>query len=240
MIDSKKYTWIINFLLVWTLLTTSESINAQVISTKNKAKVAYKHIETLKEATLVVRLRSKNRKLMALEKAAQKDGLTPKQKKNWEKKIQHTIMERDSFNLSLMRKLNAYYNFSKIAFMYDTATTEFKSGVYKGYLLDKQLDVDPSIAIEGPVYMLRIGYLNASDYSGRESLIIADQNVEDLEHPFPFSIGVTGVGNFLNALFSPRSFEMVSSKTVKKFNKRLHRFYKLARKKRLKEELSDS
>lgn len=187
---------------------------------------AYAAIQNLKEGVLVVRLQSNARKIKALE-ALTKDPDNAKAKRA-QKLLEQTIAETGSDNRAIREAFLGNYNFSKVQWMYDTATTLLANGATSGFLLNDSLEVDPSIQLASPAFLtLRIGYTDPSVTTGAESLIFTDQRLEDLADPFPYSFLFNPVNFALNKILDPqKAFQANIRKQVARINKKLKQFYK--------------
>ena len=146
-------------------------------SEKTEAKTLLKQ---LSEGVLVVRLSSNNRKMKELERLANSPDASEKNKKRFQKMLETTREEGRQESLDVMKSFDGNYNFSKVLFMYDTASLQLKNGVKSGYFLNRELKVDPSISLEYDDWLMI--------YFRHESptlFVLLDRQFEQVQRPFP-------------------------------------------------------
>ncbi len=209
------------------ILFTYTQVNAQIILNRSDVSIAEEAIVDLHNGALVLRLKSYNNKITRLKELIANPDVKDKDREKLEKELETTISERDSYNNDLVAAFNDNYKFSPVYFMYDTSSVALKNGARKGFLLDENLRVDPTISIsEDSVFMAYIGTLDPADYSGVEALIITDSQFEVLPAPFPFYIRVNSLGLVLGKIFSPKqSVKRDTQKMVSKLEHKLSEFY---------------
>jgi hypothetical protein len=65
----------------------------------------------------------------------------------------------------------------------------------------------------------------SSGSSGTEGFVILNENLEQLESPFPFFTGLTGVRKLFEELFNKKTEKDHFEKLVTRLNGRLFKFY---------------
>jgi hypothetical protein len=225
MIENAQRTW---FSLLSVLLIFSPLADAQIISGKTNRAIAEQAIIDLHDGALVVRLKTKRNKIAKLEESLASPAFTASDKKRLQKELESTIEEKDKYNFELAESFNATYKFSAVYFMYDTSSVALKNGAKSGFLLDKNLEVDPTITItQDSFFVIYPGTLDATNTSGLEALIIMDSQFEVLPSPFPYNIRVNHFGRLFGLIFSPkRVIKRDAKKVVSKLDFNLNEFYK--------------
>ena len=196
-------------------------------------KDARQQIRNLKNSILLVRLRTSDNKIKALEQA----GYTEDAKETREKQRKE--------NLKITKAFTDEFNFCPVYFFYSSATTEIKAHHFGGYLLDAGLK--PVKGISKPVADFfvaeftqiersqgkyyenttlekneegygekRDNYYGSPDL-GFNALVIRDSSFHQLQEPFPFYVKTSG--------FLP-IFKRKPEKVVKKLNENLSMYYK--------------
>jgi hypothetical protein len=182
----------------------------------------------LKDGALVVRLKTKRNKVEKLNEAIANPNLSDKDKKKMRKELETTIAERDKYNSELAASFDAYYNFSAVYFMYDTSSVALKDGEKSGFLLNKNLEVDPKIAIiQDSIFVAYTGTLDATNSTGLEALILMDNRFEVLPSPFPYYVRANHFGRVLERIFSPKNaVKRDTKKIVTRLDYNLNEFFK--------------
>ncbi len=73
--------------------------------------------------------------------------------------------------------------------------------------------------------MARLGRTDPSNTTAAESIILMDQNLNDLTNPFPNSVKINSLGYALNRLLIPNeAFKKRIDKVVIRLNKKLEKF----------------
>jgi len=183
-------------------------------------------ITNLKEGVLLIRLSSERRKLEELDRRIANDKLDAKSRERLKRLKKEVIEDRDKTNQEFVTAFSNEYDFSELFFFYDTASVSLKRGVQEGIFLDKDMNLAPSISLEGrPFLVLRSGSLKENT-SGLEALVIMDQEFEDLARPFPYYVRMRGIGHLLAKLLNPGKVSRRSGqKLAEKLNERLWEFH---------------
>jgi hypothetical protein len=224
MIVNVQKKWFFFFFII---IIFPSSIEAQVIKGKQNRLRSEQAIVDLREGALVVRLKSKRNKIEKLEEAIANPELDEKERNRLKKELDETTMEKEEYNAGLSDAFVNYYTFSAIYFMYDTSSVALKNGVKSGFLLDKDLKVDPNITIgEDSIFVIYNGELDATNSSGMEALIIMDGNFNILQSPFPYYIRSNNFWWTLGRFFSPKqAIKRDSKKIVTKLDYNLNEYY---------------
>ncbi len=181
--------------LLWILLLpfAGNTLHAQVyeiIDYKKRKVIADSLMNELEKGALVIRLRTKHKKLVALNKSLNNKGLSKKQRKRTKKVIQTTIRERDKFNQEIVSAFYDLYDFSEFYVIHDTSSIYLKNGIKKGIFLNKQMEIDSSISISDKAYfILHEGSTNEKGII-LNGLIVTTSEGDLPDRPFPnyFSI----------------------------------------------------
>lgn len=215
------------FVFIITNLFCGLNVYAQELSYSERKAIAHEAIKELKEGTLVLRLKSKQTKLVALNDLLAKEGLSAKERNNIEKRIETTISERDAYNKSLVDAFEDKFTFAEVYYMYDTASIALKSGVREGIFLNNNLQLDPSIIIpEGAFFVAKTGTTNSTSTTGVEAVIIMDGQFNDLQRPFPYYVRVNSIERLFVRIFRPKKLVRKDSREiVKKLEEKLWRFW---------------
>lgn len=158
----------------------SIAVSAQSERHDLKKESVLQQLAQLQKGSLVVRLSSNHRKITELERLANSPDANEKSKARFKKMLEQTRTETRQEGLDVMKAFANNYNFSKVLFMYDTASVQLKKGVMGGYFLNKDLEVDPSIQLENDNWLL-IYFRHESP----ASFMLLDQEFEAVQHPFP-------------------------------------------------------
>jgi hypothetical protein len=184
---------------------------------------SFEAIQVLKNGTLVVRLSTNARKLEALEKMVA-TTTSEKDRLRFEKMLEETRRDTRNYNQWLMEALDSNYTYSKLLFMPDTAATELKAGVRKGIFYDSNLQIDPSLSLDGGFLVAFYGQSSSSDNTGNEGINVLDANLQPLKAPFPYFVGRTSIRRMFEQFFSKTTELDHYSRLVVKFQQRLIEF----------------
>ncbi len=160
---------------------------------KRRKIVAAWQINKLKDGALVVKLKTNNHLLEALKR----DGNTvlAEQKR----------LENLAVNLNMSRAFRNNYNFSKIYFIYSNYGDSLLKGKRSGIFLDSALNIDPSITMTEPFYIISesdalynssIGFVpedsankvveQGSPTLANVPIVLKNKYGHQLKRPFPF------------------------------------------------------
>ena len=209
------------FLLLFGVISTV--LSAQAPSTYG-AEAAYQDILKLKSGVLVVRLEGDQKKLAALEQI--RDNRAPEARAAIQSQIDEVIIERDSFNLSLIRAFDENFRFCPVYFIYDHDARDFLGGKRSGIFLNGSGEVDASIAWPEQDFLgLRIG----AAVNGPEGLIMTDPSFRDLPDPFPGFIQRNSIGSFVNWVLAREIYYRKNAQRMtSKLDKQLTKWYSRA------------
>ncbi len=147
---------------------------------ENDGAAAGSNLERLSKGTLIVRLNSNRRKMDELVKMIANPVFSLEERSRFQRRLDQTKAETRLENLDLMQAFDWAYDYSKVLFMYDTASLLLKNGEKSGYFLDRQLEPDPSAALESDFWM--VAYFN---HDVPHLIELLDQGGNKLNKPFP-------------------------------------------------------
>jgi len=197
---------------------------------ESRAEQAAAAIKDLKDGVLVVRLRSDQRKIEALEGQLATPNLKEKYRQRLQKLLDDTRREKEVENKSLVAAFRKHFDFSEVLFMYDTATYLVKKGLQEGYFLNDSLQADPHLSLQGrPFRLVRFG--SKSGMKQRKSLIGMDLDFRDLPAPFPSSGNVSFWEGIVLIFKKDKNWKSDYHFHVSRFNDQLHKFYEKCRSK---------
>jgi hypothetical protein len=151
---------LLSYLPLFTLMTAfslaaTSPVSAQPFDFSADEKMQSREmLSALHNGTLIVRLNSNHRKMKELERLSTTPGMTEKKRRQFRELLQTTAAETRQENSDIYYVFSTYYNFSKVLYLYDTASLQLKSGVKSGYFLDSSLQVSPSIRLDDDDWLL--------------------------------------------------------------------------------------
>lgn len=193
--DKGRTTLRASILLILTILFSNTPIATaqQLTSSLEQKRIAYEQLIDLESSTLLVVLKSDQKKIKALTKIINNNSAKPSQKRKAQKQLKKTLRERTDFHDQLIESFHEIYTFSKFRFMYDHDLANFKNG-QTGLFLDRKAQYDQSILIQDKsnIYYAIEGY---SSHEGSRvlSYIVHNSQGKALDFPFP-SVKLTSVG----------------------------------------------
>ena len=196
----------------------------------NRWKQAAAAIQDLKDGVLVVRLRSDQRKIEALQGQLATPNLKEKYRTRLKKMLDDTRRENETENKSLVAAFREHFDFTDVLFMYDTATYLLKNGQKEGFFLNDSLQVDPHLSLQGRTFRL-VRFGSKSGMKQRKSLIGMDLNFRDLPAPFPTSGNVSFWEGIVLIFKKDKNWKSDYHFHVSRFNDQLHKFYEKCRRK---------
>lgn len=209
-----KVYWILSFLLPFSLL-----LNAQTDPTKPKVRKsnAIESIRDLKkEGAVVVRLKTKHRKIAILERNVRGLENKPKRQERYKKMLDGTLKYRDIVNLAMIEGFRDSFSFCPVYFIYDSSSYQLHADATTGFFLDEDLKIDPSISLKEK----HIFVIDFQEESAEFPFDVIKMRrlKEKLEDPFPYYAQVRE--SFLNEINTPRI-----AGAAQQWDKRLARFY---------------
>ena len=219
-----SYIWLIIFCFFFSFANAQEE-------KPTRRDTAFAEIKNLKESTLVVRLTSHHKKVQALQKLANNPELAKRKKERIRHQIATTLAETAYENKLIYQAFEKYYKFSKVLFMYDTATiTLIKEKRRNGLFLDGNLVIDQSLTIQTEdFFMLKFDRTDPTTTAAADAMIITDRDFQDLKRPFPYAVKMTSFSFVMDSVFSPKeAFEKNMNTRVKKLARQLNAFHKKA------------
>jgi hypothetical protein len=215
------------YVFILFFIAGSVNISAQDTPYSDRKEIANEAIKLLKDGILIIRLKSKHNKLVALNELLEQKTPNTSEYEDIQAEIQNTIYERDRFNRSLVESFEKGFTFSDIYYVYDTASTSLRSGVRQGIFLNASLELDPNIEIpDKPFFVGKIGNTNSASTTGVEALVLMDRGLNDLERPFPYYVRVNSIERVFLRVFNPRKLvRKDSEKIVEKLEQKLQDFW---------------
>ncbi|HMQ60542.1 MAG TPA: hypothetical protein PKE06_07740 [Flavilitoribacter sp.] len=177
----------------------------------------------LRNGALVVRLVSNQRKTEAFREMLANPELKDKEKNRIETLLRETESETREKNGLIMKIFKAEFKICPVFFMYDSDSRRLLQKETGGFFLNDNLETDPSITLANiPYLVLKFAYTDESTTSRAEAMIFMDDQLQDLEAPFPYAFPLSNAGLALTHLTSGNlAFEKHFRKRVAKLNKRL-------------------
>lgn len=174
---------------------------------------AIKNIQKLRKGALLVRLKTRQSTINAF------------QKRGYKKLAQEVENKQMEKNKKLMNAFTENFNFCEVYFFYSEDSEKVMGQEWEGIFLNDKLEKDASIVLEKDfVLTVEMGPLvaepsvvdaegisshpNTMSYEG--TLVIKDNNFEQLKRPFPFYV---------------KAGQKFLEKKVAKLNRRLHNFH---------------
>lgn len=205
------------------------TLNAQeTVLSKQEQKVrAEQEIQNLQEGKLIVRLESNAKKIQKLRDFLDSKDLNEIEKENLKNLLDQTIQKTNKRNTLFIQAFQEFYNFSDILFTYDFHSEELLERQQKGYFLDKNLNIDNSLSLGDKKFLtLRFGNTDYATSSGAQGIIITDQKLKDLNHPFPYAVREGGFLYVFDKIFDKDGAIIRNiPRMVQKLNENLKRFH---------------
>ena len=193
---------------------------------REKRAQAKEDIETLKGGVLIVRLPSQQNKIETLQELLDGGELDAKAEKRIKERLEGTKAKTESFNKSIITAFYEKYRFSDFLFILDTASVQLKNGKREELFLNKDLEIDPNLRLDDrPFYVLRFGSTQSGDGQSIEAMVLMDNQLEDLESPFPYYVRINNFNAVMGGLFPKPKQELKNAlRLVEKLQYNLGRF----------------
>jgi hypothetical protein len=195
----------------------------QVSTAKIKRFEAVLAANELQTNSLIVMLRTNEKRLKELGILSRSSEITEKQRIGIEAKIIATKVENETINNALISSFNESYGFSQVYFVYDTSLTSLKNGIKSGVFVNENGEIDNSIKLATTSYYF-CNFTLVSASNEAEGLVIYDANIEKIAPPFP-TISVAGSSGFnmlMQILTSDNNYQKRAiTKDVEKLQKNL-------------------
>jgi hypothetical protein len=143
-----------------------------VFFSQSNRETAVRQIESLQKGFLLVRLKTGDLQLKALENAGRKE----------EAEVLSRKLQRE--NKELVTAFRSKFHFCPVYFCYSSSSDNIRDGKLAGCLLNDQLR--PDSAITPPPLPFLTAELGFTSKQQVEGLIVMDTNFEQLQSPFPF------------------------------------------------------
>ncbi len=225
--------------------TLNYILNKDANPEKSKKRIArelsVKQIQELKGGTLLVRLKTAENTIAALEQAGYAEEANERK------------AFRENKNREIMAAFRENYYFSKIAFFYSSESVKVKERQFEGIFLNDQMQYDPSITIDtaGAIFIgefdviesdtakyesykyfdtnkkrMETAYYGTPSNYSFSSLVIRDHNFIQLRDPFPYFTSASSErqkGSLENKVDAAIKWTVAGA--VIRMNARLHRFH---------------
>lgn len=171
-------------------------------------------------------LRTSHTKLRAMREARESPTASSAQRERLDTLIARTEREVEQHQRNMVKAFSEAYDFSEVRFAYDFHYRRIQDGDFEGILLDTTRQPDPALQIQKqPVYVLRFGNTQPSGSSGIEGMIIMDNNMMDLEPPFPHYQRTNDFATFFGSIFPAEGQEQRDAiRIVGKLDTKLKRY----------------
>jgi len=102
------------------------------------------------------------------------------------------------------------YDFSAFAFIYDTATVHvLKNDLKKEMFLKNEKQIDLT---DKRIFFLRYGHTNVNTTTGIGAWIVTDNQLQDLQRPFPYFVSVfSPLSVIINELFKSSQSKLITT-----------------------------
>jgi hypothetical protein len=157
------------FSLLFTLLTLASPLCSQT-----STETAKQEIERLKAGVLLVKLKTGELQIKALQQAGNKQGA---------EELQVRLAEENKF---IMQSFKRQFTFCPVLFFYSSDAEKILNKKMSGYFLNEQLQPDTMLVLGSKPYL--VAEFGFSDQQKIEGLLIMDKELKELEAPFPFLI----------------------------------------------------
>ena len=200
------------------------------LGTEARTDMAKKAIKDLKNGVLVVRLKSGNSQMKAMERVANSPNVAAKDKERFELKMAALRKSIQAENERLIKSLQAHYLFSEVLYIMDTSIYLLKENIQNGYFLNEQMEVDTSISLRYRNYL--VAYYGAplsSQKNGMEGIVVLDRDLIEMTDPFPFFTGISTSRKELGKFFRKKNELDYVMLTIERFNSKLEEFLSISK-----------
>ncbi len=158
--------------------------NLKALKRDPEAEKAIKYLQN--NGVLLVRLPSKSKKIEAIDAEIIQFANDEKYVRRLVGMRQKTQNDVNEFNLRVSNALNTFYHFSTIYYIYDTSIVSLINGKRAGFLMNKNLVIQPSLTLEDKHFLiLKCEKLSNSPGSSINGFVVADEENKNLAFPFP-------------------------------------------------------
>lgn len=183
-------------------------------------------LRDFKNGTLVVRLKSHDKKLKKIDALLKDNNIGNSDKKRLEDKRDYIITNRDRFNQELIAAFGTAYSFSNVAFIYDKDLKKFRTNDRDQIFLNQDLDPsnEPPV-LSGTIYYFGEGQTNTSGNSV-EGLLVMDENSKQLPGWFPnYFRTKSNLKSFFGMFSTTKYTYRPPEKSIRKFQSQLDRLW---------------
>ena len=198
---------------------STSSIAEQQQANRTALEEAKAWLALLENGTLVVRLSTGTNKAKALQKMIDSPNTGEKDRSSYVKMLEKSRQAVKSQNQWLIAALRSKYSFSKLLFLPDTAATQLKNGVRNGIFVNDNLELDPTLKLEGGFLVGFYGTSQSDINTNNEGISIIDPQLKPMPYHFPAFVGRTSIRRIFEALFNKSTEKEHFEKLVSKFQK---------------------
>lgn len=171
----------------------------------------------LASAQLVVRLPSQEKKMAAMEASLSDPEISASTRQTLRTRLDRVRVETSEYHQAIVKAFRAYFDALPVRFVYDTTRNAREAA----FVDDRMEDHDPP-PLAGSIIQLRFGRPLADAGNRPESMVLTDENLQDLGPPFPKPLIMTGISYGINKLLAPGiALEKLLEKRVKKLDRQL-------------------
>jgi hypothetical protein len=179
-------------------------------------------VEDFRSGTLIIRLKSHENKLRAIESEIDRSSTSSGYRKRLSNERDLIIANRDRFNQDLVTTFSEKYTFSKVRFMYDKEAERLRNGEQNAVFVGTDLKpIENAKPLVGPFYFYGEAFTEITGNS-RAGLLVMDKNLDQLPSWFPsFFRAKKNVKTFFSTFGGDGYNYLEADKLVAKLSKRL-------------------
>jgi len=192
------------------LLILSSVSSITSFAQSNKIETSIQTIKELKQGILIVILPSYHKKIKELEKIESNPITKASTKKRHNRLIKSAKEDQQKIAHRIQQDFIENYDFSEFAFIYDTATVHLlKNDLKKGVFLKDEKQIDLT---DKSIFFLRYGHTDVNTTTGIGAWIVTDNQLQDLQRPFPYFISVfRPLSVMVNAIFRSSQSKLITT-----------------------------
>ena len=172
---------------------------------------------------LIVRLESGQNKTQVLQQKLEA-AKTEEMKAYWEQELKNSQLELQIKNQTIRTAFEQEFKFVEVLYIYDYAAKDLKRGKTQGIFLNENLQVDPTLELEGKAFLLAA---EGRATSAAEGIYLHHSDMTRLKDRYLNFIKLNTIGLIFSNIFSTGDApQQMYSKAVQKLNRR---FYKSQR-----------
>ena len=179
-------------------------------------------VEDFRSGTLIIRLKSHEKKLSAIGSEIDRADTSPGYRKRLTEQRDLIIANRDRFNRDLVTTFGEKYTFSEVRFMYDKEAERLRNGDQDAIFVGTDLQpLEKTNPLVGSFYFYGEAFTEVPGNS-RAGLLVMDKNLDQLPSWFPsFFRAKKNVKTFFSTFGGDGYNYLEADKLVAKLSKRL-------------------